>query len=96
MDLDIELEDYELTFKINKIYIDSMIEIANETGVEHDPQALANFMDIGAELILPIVNGMIPKIPIPQKIDDHTKFERLSFGLHDGYMYFELGIVSTE
>lgn len=56
-----------------------------------DFQAIANFIDIGADIAIAGINALIPKIDIPKGIDSETEFKQISLQDHDGYIYFEMG-----
>mmetsp|Transcript_8277 Transcript_8277/g.7330 ORF Transcript_8277/g.7330 Transcript_8277/m.7330 type:complete len:81 (-) Transcript_8277:27-269(-) len=61
-----------------------------------DFQAIANFIDIGADIAIAGINALIPKIDIPKGIDADTQFNQLSLQDHDGYIYFEMGFEAAK
>jgi hypothetical protein len=67
--------------------------VHNSTIGQPDPdfQAIANFIDIGAQVAIPAINAMIPNIPIPKGIDSDYQFKKINLQNHEGYIYAELG-----
>lgn len=94
---DLSIKDFKLTFQLEKVYIDKMTTINSNIGKpDPDFQAIANFIDIGADVALIYINGLIPKIDIPKGIDSETEFKQISLQDHDGYMYVELGFEAAK
>lgn len=94
---DLSIKDFKLTFQLEKIYIDKMTTINSNIGKpDPDFQAIANFIDIGADIAIAGINAMIPKIDIPKGIDSETQFQQLSLQDHDGYLYFEVGFEAAQ
>eukprot|EP00997_Jenningsia_sp_PLL12_P008469 NODE_5248_length_591_cov_72.053506_g4542_i0.p1 GENE.NODE_5248_length_591_cov_72.053506_g4542_i0~~NODE_5248_length_591_cov_72.053506_g4542_i0.p1 ORF type:complete len:93 (-),score=5.14 NODE_5248_length_591_cov_72.053506_g4542_i0:170-448(-) len=66
--ISIDFSDFNLTVQITELQVDDIVQQSSKIG-DHDLHPLANFINVGAYIVLPIVNSMIPVVEIPSLID---------------------------
>ena len=92
--LDVDLENFMLTVQLDTVYIDSINEIRTVIG-KHDAQAIADFIDTGAYIAIPVINGYLPPMAVPKKLSDTLSFKALTLEAHEKYAYFTVGLEVT-
>jgi hypothetical protein len=89
--LDVDLKNFVLTVQLDTVYIDTMKELRSKIGAHHE-QALADFVDTSAWLVIPVINTYIPSITVPKTIAGDLQLKELNLTAFKGYAYFTAGI----